>query len=208
MNNEIMDDAVTKKSVSPRLKIIEHFDSIVNDLEIYSEILLDQLERERGSLNVVYTPQYWWPDKKPKQKTPLHCSRNGEFSSEYEYERVDAVPRPLTLKEYVNEARTKAIEVLKKERDEKLTYFDENVSHLEREWSNMESGGDEERKECLREELFGKQICFGVEINLTKRIYKDTSSCAKKSITVKPIFKFLTIVIDFYLSEIEIVKLR
>jgi hypothetical protein len=200
-----------KKFLTPRLEIIEHFDSIINELDIYTEVILDELTKRKGDGDI-YTPQYF---DIIKQKITLDKQYakyvNDQFSDDYVFERVEEVPIPTSLNNYVNSARAKSILTLKKARDDILDKYDANARRLKRDWSKMEDLGERER---FRNELFGKQFSFCLEINASERDYKENFNEYNNEIwglykiLPRPFFKFCTIFVDFYLSEVEIAKLR
>jgi hypothetical protein len=193
------------------MEIIDHFDEVINEMDIYTEVLLDEMEK-RGGDKDIYTPQYFNVEKPQIEFTfPwLQKFETDDFIGEYAYERVEDVPKPMKVKDYVNCVRAKTIVELKKARDEILAQYDANASRLKRDWSKMKNV---EEREHLREDLFGKQFCFSLQINAPEREYNEIfgDSFVKrqpKKVLPKPIFKFCIIFVDFYLSEMEIVKLR
>jgi hypothetical protein len=197
-----------KKFISPRMEIIDHFDEVINDLDIYTEVLLDDMEK-RGKDKEIYTPQYFNKEKKEVDlKFPWKFA--DQYIDEYEYERVEDVPKPMAIKDHVNCIRAKSIVALKKARDEILAQYDANASRLKRDWSTMENVEERER---LREDLFGKQFCFSLQINAPERKYHEAvedflMTRESQKVLPKPIFKFCILFVDFYLSKMEIVKLR
>jgi hypothetical protein len=198
---------MNRKFISPRMEIIDHYDSVINELDIYTEELLEKLAAE---VDEVYTSQYFEKQDLEIQFSPSEIGMyiNDRYSAKYNYERVENIPKAMTTKEYINKARAKAIEELITVRDENLKNYDANASRLRRDWSKMV---DPEEREELRQELFGQKFCFGVEIKALSRTDYDSRNgdiFANAPNFPRPTFKFCTIVVDFYLNEIEIQKLK
>jgi hypothetical protein len=195
----------TRKFISPRMEIIDNCDSVINELDIYTEIFLRKLVNDDDKL---YIAQYF-PKKEQAFKYnhySIQYYANDKYSGEYEFNLAQIPPAPMEIKEYINKSRANAIEAITKVRNEILESYNANAIRLKRDWSKMD---DPKEMEQLRQDLFGEKFCFGIEINAQDRVYSrlfDRLNCSR--ISSKPAFKFCTIISDFYLSEIEIKKLR
>jgi hypothetical protein len=191
-----------KKFISPRMEIIDHYDLVINELDIYTEVLLEK------SLpgNTIYVPQHFKAENIIKSDVLSKYTKD-EYSFCYEYEQTK-VPARLPIEDFINGARKKAIVELEKARKETLDYYNANKSRFERDWSKMI---DSNERELFRQDVFGKKFCFGIEIAVTEREYSTLKLEYKQNdpkITPHPTFKFCTVVADFYLSESEIKQLR
>jgi hypothetical protein len=189
------------KFISPRMEIIDHYDLVINELDIYTEVLLEK------SLpgNTIYVPQHF--ETKYINTRGLYKYTKDEYSFYYEYEPTK-VPARLPIEDFINGARKKAIVELETVRKETLDYYNANKSRFERDWAKMV---DSNEREMFRQDVFGKKFCFGIEIAATERKYSTLKFDFRSNllkISPNPSFKFCTVVADFYLSEGEIKRLR
>ena len=168
--------------LSPKKEIIDHFDSLINRVDIDIDESLEKYNQEqvlnklncfnignrkaRGlmSINLKRTDSSWFADE------DIH------------YETVDEWPESTKVVDYLNRIRMRTIEELRKAQEETLEYYKHNSSQFK--LNSMEE---------IRSELFKDKFHFQV-------IYKPENT----KYTNIWIFNLFTFVTDFYISSTHI----
>ena len=172
---------------SPKIEIINHFDNLINRVDIdiddclekYNDELLEDLlissliERIRFHTNVQCFSQF-----KVITYEPINWSIN-------QNQAVDIWPESTKVIDYLKQIRMRTIDELKKEQEQTLEKYKLNSERFK-----SERNGDKSTEE-LRRELFEEKFYFQIQIN-------------------QPIwaFKLFTFVIDLYMSQSEIESLE
>lgn len=197
----------------PKVLIIDHYDNLINQIDIYIENLLasiddkqltsapksydkkrwqeadddDSEEREDNEKSTCFIPSLESPYTASFARDELNNSIEDEIAAK-------VMPDATTLKNYVNIIRAKAIDEISKTRDE-------NLKQLE---SNAQRGDDIDESEWgeFVENLFTPKFCFLLPIN---NIGYSDDSIQPRNLSF---IKLYTIVVDFYLSPYEIDLLK
>ena len=165
---------MTNKSQNYRQFIVDYFESLRSELDIYTADSL-KIGEENETLD---------------EKISLEKNRIDEIDSdcEYNYDNSDCQTiEPMaiiTFSEYFNKTRDRVERELKQLEKETLEYYDKNSSRLiERKVDNEKLKLDDDDDE-LKSQLFANKFCFMLKLD-------DISSHT---------FKLTTIIVDFYLS--------
>ena len=165
-------------SFSPKIEIINHFDELINRVDIeFDECLekfdenqvlgdLEYLEKERIDKEETYFNKIIRQYKSDKQETENLCSESTKV--------VD----------YLNQTRMRTIEELRKGQEEILEYYKLNTTLFK-----SEEITDENKIEELKSKLFAEKFYFQIRITREKKPW---------------IFNLFTFVTDFYMSQSDI----
>lgn len=125
-----------KPFVSPKMEIINHFDTMVSDIDIYVEELNNQLTVE--GTTKIYIPRYFENSKTEEELCTYGFDKviNDQFSHDYTYERVE-VPKEASIEAHINRSRRNAISELYKVRDEILKNFDNKKESVPPDCKNL-----------------------------------------------------------------------
>ena len=172
---------------SPKIEIINHFDNLINRVDIdidnclekYNDELLEDLlissgiDRIRFHTNMLCFSQF---------KVITYETTNWSINPN---QAVDIWPESTKVIDYLKQIRMRTIDELKKEQEQTLEKYKLNSERFKRELNDVRS------TEELRSELFDEKFYFQIQM--------------KQSIWA---FNLFTFVIDFYMSQSEIESLE
>lgn len=186
--------------ISPRLFIIDYYDELIKNIDIYTEEELEKYQ-DNDLLSDNNTENILIPKSDDNIETYGVDSRLDPYSDEYSYNIQLNYEKDSITKDYLNDVRLKAINALKLSQDENLKYYNSNKSIIKTSQTQM----NEKEINQLKSKLFANKFCFLLDINEYK-VYKTKSS--KKYTTNQSIFKLYTIITDFYLNEKNIEEIK
>ena len=163
--------------LSAKKEIIDHFDSLINRVDIDIDECLQKYNQEQvlSELNWFYNGQ-----RNVRSQNDVFFNRLSE--KDIQLETVDEWPESTKVVDYLNRIRIRTIEELRKAQNETLDYYKLNLSKLK--FNSIEE---------IRSELFKDKFHFQV-------IYKPKDSKYAK----KWVFNLFTFVTDFYISSNDI----
>lgn len=207
--------------INKRLFISDHYDELVNQIDLYTEELLEKIPKD-----AVITELPRFPSGSNKDDDDWLYKNDetfeGPYSDRYDFSGEEDVEVKVVLGEtkvadYVNLVRSKAIEEIRKAREENLEQLvmnppNQNPIEIE-EQEAMDITSDSDDSDCivetdlekvtmekLRYELFQDKFCFFVMLEQLPYDpdFKYVSHLDRTK--NKSIFQMYTIVVDFYMS--------
>lgn len=171
---------------SPKIIILNYYDSLVREVDIYSEKLL-----KKYSENDLLPPPDPIVESRPDElKEPktfgVEQINDPFYLQRYNYDtitdqiNVNVTPGQTRIRDYVNLMREKAIEKIRKVEEENLELYKSIKKILD-------------KHKPIEEQLFADKFCFLVEID--------------RSIS-KGIFNLFIVSTDFYLNKSEVESLK
>ena len=178
---------------SPKLLIVDYHDSLINEIDICTEEILEKYtenevlpDEPKVKLNGVFNHERDSEDIESKKYHKFFKidSIIDPYKEEYKFdkEEIDFIPESKKLHDYVNQIRSKSIEEINKVREENLQQFEINKEKYKYNRNDLSAAKVEE----MRRELFKEKFCFVLRVD---DIFKNTI----------PI-KYITIITDFYLD--------
>ena len=163
--------------LSPKKEIIDHFDSLINRIDIDIDQCLEKYNQKQvlSELDCFHIEQR-------NVRVPNYIYLDGLSEKDIEYKTVDKWPGSTKVFDYLNRIRMRTIDELRKAQEETLDYYKQNSSQFK--LNSMEE---------IRSELFKDKFHFQV-------IYKPEDS----EFDEPWIFNLFTFVTDFYLSSTHI----
>jgi len=197
---------MTNTIFSVPLLILDHYDSLLNQIDVYTEqqlekyteddLLKDRFNRNE-SKNEIYQPnEYSLGDTfQMKFENISIQAYEDPYSDKYNYaECTSTNPRFLSqflkVRDYLNMIRLEAIGEIKKAQQEHLDYYEANKSEFKLDDRIM----TKELIKNLKKEIFSKKYCFLLELE---------QLCVIEQVPNASFFKLHTVVTDFYLEECE-----
>ena len=161
--------------VSPKIEIINHFDDLINKVDIDIDNCLenykgDQLLRQLPLINT-HRPDYC--ERYDNLQVRFNSSKN-------HHQSLDAWPKTTKVVDYLKEIRMKTIVELRKAQEDTLEYYKLNASRFKSELN------DQKNIDELRSQLFAEKFYF--QVNFTQ---------SEQRLWAFNIFTFAT---DFYVS--------
>jgi hypothetical protein len=179
---------------SPKMLIIDHYDSMIRQLDIFTEELLDKCE-EKDLENIMPKDDFKYKENDDSKSRSNDIDEfEDPYSEKYKYDmnkivRIDGVPPGTTrFRDYIELVRTKSIEELKKAQQETLDSYEINKSLYKYDRETL----TDEKVEEMRKNLFKDKFCFTLQINIDSN---------KK-------FKQITVFTDFYLNQEDLTHLK
>ena len=169
---------------SPKIEIINHFDNLINKVDIDIDISLEKYNDEQVLGELLKISEKNRIDFRNKSKG-LEVEFFPTNSSKHQH---DVWTESTKVIDYLKQVRIKTIEELRTAQDETLEYYKLNSSKFKSELSN-EKNIDE-----LRSELFAETFYFQVHFKQSEKIYWP--------------FNVFTFVTDFYISPSDIDSLE
>ena len=162
--------------LSPKKEIIDHFDSLINRIDIDIDQCLEKYNQKQvlSELNC-----FDFEKRYVRGQRNIYLNRLSE--EDFQYETVDEWPESTKVIDYLNQIRMRTIEELRKAQNETLDYYKLNLSQFKL------NSIDE-----IRSELFKK---FHFQVLYKPEDLKYINSW---------IFNLYTFVTDFYLSSTDI----
>ena len=139
--------------ISPRLFIIDYYDELIKNIDIYTEEELEKYQ-DNDLLSYNNTEDILVPKSDDTIETYGVDSRLDPYSDEYSYDiQINYEKDSITkTKDYLNDVRLKAINALKLSQDENLKYYNSNRSIIKTGQTQM----NEKEINQLKSKLFGK----------------------------------------------------
>jgi hypothetical protein len=180
--------SLTTKFTTPRLLIIDYYDSLINRIDKYTEQLLEQygdedilpnepdvLERHRGCCD---------GDELCGEKYHQET-----YFEEYNYDNIerqlDYEPGVTKVRDYFNRVRSRQIDAILKVRDHNLESYEMNKLA----YKNIPDNMNKVEIEHLKSRLFADKFCFLFEMKLC---FYEPNKC---------IFQLYLVVTDFYMIQ-------
>ena len=167
----------TYRFQSPKLLIVDYYDDLIRDIDIYTEEQLAKYSQD-DLLPIESNPEYPSSVEIEGLKDPYKI----EYKNESE---INVTPGWTKIIDYLNLVRSKAIEEINKAKEENLERYELNKSKYKYDRNNM----SDENLEEMKRELFKEKFCFLI------RFEKFESESTK--------FELVTVVTDFYLDHNE-----
>lgn len=204
--------ASTISSANVKLIILDYYDSIIRDIDIYAEKKLEKCKEtdmveienntnEQTDVDVIQssyatnTHDAEWSDSEIENYGLENYLDSYMEKYNYDYEgttnnQTKSMPNRIKASDYINEIRDEMIDELKKAQKNALIYYESIKSNV-----NIKSISDlQERNELVRELVLTKQSAFIIRIDNKQADFRP----AKKSR-----FKLYLVLIDFYLKSNE-----
>jgi len=155
--------------VDPRVHrlIINHFDDLTTQVDIYTEKLLARFEDNDLFVDFVYRESE--NDDKTDMDEPDNQIESAQvdayidpYSDKYSYESCapfEMPPESTTVKDYLNSCRHKLFEEMKRVKEEILRSVESEELRVDRDRKD-----DEEYMEELKSRIFAKRFCFLLDL--------------------------------------------
>ena len=185
--------------MTPPLLITEYYDSLISQIDIYTEERIKEykekglpIERKRMLLacgRIIFDDE----TVKTSEKTyGVETLENPYEEQTYTIERNDISKTEITeisqAEEYMNKVRQKAIEEIRKVKEETLKFYKTKKEEFKVDRKNL----TEAKLEELKSKLFANRYCFLI----------------KKGSEYYTLFKLHIVITDFYLRESDIDYIR
>ena len=173
------------EKLSPKIEIINHFDNLINRLDIDIDDSLEKCDNKQLLDDLVRSSE---TNRKYFRTRFDHF--NLEFFERYNSSSKHESPLDLSTKvvDYLRQVRTKTIDELRKAHNETLKYYSDNSTRFKSEQTN------EKTIDELKSELYAEKYYFQVHLTQeTKRLWY---------------FSLFTFVTDFYMSPSDITSLE
>jgi hypothetical protein len=177
--------------LSAKIEIINHFDNMINRVDIEIEDCLVKYKEEQtiGYLEYIRNERNF--------KFPLcfHLCFFPSSSKKDNNQSMEVLPSSTKVVDYLNQVRKRTIDELRKAQKDSITHYN-SISTLFKQHVQLT-----ERKELedIRSQLFGEKFYFQV-LNKPNKEEKVEKTEKEK----KWIFNLYTIVTDFYMSSADI----
>ena len=169
---------------SPKKEIIDHFDSLINRVDVDIDECLQKYNQEQV-LSELECFDIRNRNVRGQDTIYLNRSDSSRYSylvEDIKYETVDEWPESTKVVDYLNRIRMRTIEELRKAQEETLDYYKQNSTQFK--LNSMDE---------IRSELFKDKFHFQV-------LYKP-----EETKYAEPwIFNLYTFVTDFYISSTDI----
>ena len=171
-------------SFNPKQEIINHFDNLINRVDIDIEESLEKYKQEKilGELKCFRDERKF---KRYKIIINFEFFDASKSSQKIIYETVDLWPESIKVVDYLNQVRLRTIEELRQAQKNSLEYFKLNSSRFN---TINENNIDE-----LKSQLFGEKFYFQVLYQPKDEEYQD-----------QWVFSLFTFCVDFYMSPSDI----
>ena len=177
--------------LSPKIEIINHFDKLINQVDIDIEKCLERYKEEQ----VLSQLDCFGMRKRSENNFSLICFDPIKPSQkDIQYQTVDEWPESTKVVDYLNQIRKRTIDELTKAQKDTLEYYKLNSMQFK---SNDNQLIEEKKMDEIRIEMFKEKFYFQV-------LYKT-----KYPKFVDPwIFNLFTFITNFYMSSIDITLLE
>ena len=176
---------MTTEINSPKIEIIDHFDSLINRVDIDIEEAIGKKYSEEQVLSELKCFEIEKRNVKSLERFSLDYFDSTESEKDIQYrETVDEWPESMKVIDYLNRIREKTIDELTKAQQDTLSHYKLNSSHY------LKSN---DRVDEIRSQVFKDLFYFQI-------LYKpDDSKYAEPWI-----FNLYTFICDFYMSPSDI----
>ena len=195
---------------TPSLLIDDYYHSLISEIDIYTDETIKEYRKE--GLPIITTVKYR-PDKSfdkkqtnENEKFGFEALNNPYKSKKYRINptKIPEIRKVYEAKKYMNKIREKAIEEIRKVRDENLEYNKANKERLKLDKENL----TEEKLEELKSQLFAKKYCFLVNKRPIYERYQEGMQINRYFERYSPLFNLHTVITDFYLRQSDIDYIR
>ena len=178
------------KKPSAKIETINHFDNLINRVDIDIEESVGKYSEEQV-LSELKCFEIEQRSVKSLERFSLKCfDSTDESEKPVRYQTVDQWPQSMKVIDYLNQIRERTINELTKAQEETLYHYKLNSAHFK---SNEHEPIDEKNMDEIRSEIFNGTFFFQV-------LYKpDDPKYAEPWI-----FSLFTFISDFYMSPTEI----
>ena len=169
--------------ISPKIEIINHYDNLINRLDIDIEHSLEKFKEEQILSQVLQASE---SDRKNYEKkytilsVKFHDSTIDLSKNIDKYQTADLSTKVLDYLRY--QVRMRTIEELRKAQKDSLEYYKLNSAHFKDQLT------EEKNIDQLKSELFAESFYYQIQLT-------------KKNLLAFSIFTFAT---DFYMSQFDI----
>ena len=171
---------------SPNIEIINHFDNLINKIDIDIESCLENYNGEQLLRELIISTE---SSRSIFHYSDLNVTFYNTFDSpKNKYLDLDSWPTTTKVVDYLKQIRMTTIEKLRKAQEEALECYKLNSSRFKSELS------DKKNIDVLRSELFAEKFYFQVHFKQPK-----------KKLWAFNVFTFVT---DFYMSQSDIDSLQ
>ena len=172
---------------SPKIEIINHFDNLINRIDIDIDDCLQKYNDENILEELLKSSEN---NRKNFESVHFDVKLFSTFStSKHENQTLDLWPESIKVIDYLKQIRMKTIDELKTAQEDTLEYYKLNYSQFKDELISEEKSLDE-----LKSELFDEKFYFQVHFKQSeKRLWP---------------FNVFTFVTDFYMSPSDIDSLE
>ena len=173
---------------SPKIEIINHFDNLINKVDIDIEQSLEKYNNEDILSQLLISSETY-----RRRKLNSCAGSDIEFrtfffntiNSSNKYQTLDSWTETTKIVEYLKQVRMNSIEEFRKEQENSLEYYKLNPSSFNAQID------DETNIDELKSLLFAEKFYF--QVQLKKRLWA---------------FNLFTFVTDFYISQVDIESLE
>ena len=166
---------------SPKIEIINHFDNLINKVDIDIDHRLENYNGEQTLRELLISTETYRSGFKYFNDFKVRFPDT--FNIKYnQYESLDSWTKSTKVVDYLNKIRMTTIEELRKTQEDTLEYYKLNSSRFKSELNDEEKNIDE-----LRSELFAEKFYFQVNF--------------RYNLWALNVFNFVT---DFYMSSSDI----
>ena len=184
-----MENTAKMNRLSPSIEIINHFDSLINRIDIDIEEAIGKYS-EKQVLSELNCFEIKRRPVKSLERFFFKCFDSSESENPIEnirnpirYQTVDEWPESMKVIDYLNRIREKTIDELTKAQEDTLSHYKLNSSHFK-------SNDHQLNMDEIRSELFKRENYFQV---LYKPIYRAPW-----------VFNVYTFITDYYMSPTDI----
>ena len=176
------------KRFSPKIEIINHFDDLINRIDIDIDSSLEKYNDQQILSEIIKSSEknrldfrYRYFDFDVKFSETIDSSK----------QNLNSWPESMKVFDYLKQIRMKTIEELKKAQEETIEYYKLNSERFK---SFTSEQNDEKKIDELRSELFADKFYFQVNLKQSEKRFWA--------------FNVFTFVTDFYLSPFYIESLE
>lgn len=193
---------MAKQKLSPKILVIEYFESLVNRIDIHTEEQLNKYSPKdlldyQPTENIGSTNNHQQYSSPSLYEFDLVESARNPYENSYNYNKIQAstkfIPKRTQVCDYLNGVRDEMIEHLKEAEKETIKNYEAIRSVLK--------DADFHSDSIIKENVFAKRFLFIVQVDNIK--LADGNKAENKS----P-FKLYLVDLDFYMTEQEMLVFK
>ena len=175
---------------SPKIEIINHFDNLINRIDIDIDFCLEKYNDEllKDVLYSSYLDRIWFHNKNVINSEFKVIAYDPINSSTNQNQTLERWSNSIKVIDYLKQIRMRTIEKLKKEQEETLEKYKLNSTRFKSELN------DDKSIEEFRKKLFEENFYFQIQIKRNEKL-------------ICP-FNLFTLATDFYMSQSDIESLE